>query len=257
MRMLLTGLLCLLAWSCNSQVEGYSDMQGLEKNRQKQAASNLVAYMSLETMFANKEVRALAEAAARGDLSRVDELVSSGVDVNSRGMLNATPLFWAMKNFSGFQKLLSLGADPNVIFDDGSNVIVWSVLHNDQRFLAAAIEHGGDVNLVSGERRETPIFKAVTPEGKHNLDLILEANAKIDFRRKNGDTPVMVAAALGQFDVVYKLIAAGASIDIENEFGKTLLDTIRLRRKTMAPGNELTEWMNRVIAVLEDRGYDV
>jgi len=50
----------------------------------------------------------------------------------------------------GFKALLKLGANPNVLFDDGGTVMHWAARMDSTEFLQAALEHGGDPNLRGG-----------------------------------------------------------------------------------------------------------
>lgn len=229
-------------------------MKSSQKTASKRKTQTLVAYMSLKTMFSDKKVRALAKAAGKGKVKKIEELVAQGVDVNSRGTSNATPLFWAMRNITGFQKLLELGADPNVVYDDGGSVIHWAVIHKDESFLKAALQHGGNPNLVAGKFNETPLYEAASPEGKSKAGLLLDAGADINARGGlSGETPIMVAAGLGQFDLVYELLERGADYTIKDNTGEDLLDVIASRKKTMDPNNELYRWMEKVIEWLNTK----
>lgn len=232
-------------------------MDESEKKANEKASKELVAFMSLETMFPDPQVQALAKAAGKGNLRKIEELVKQGVDVNARGTSNATPLFWAMHNIKGFEKLLELGADPNVVFDDGGTVMHWAVQHKDDEFLKAALKHGGNPNLKAGSMGETPLFDAVGYETKKKADLLLDAGADINAQNNHGATPILGAATLGQFDLVYKMLNRGADYSIENKNGYDLARMIAFRRRTMDPNNELTQWMHKVIAWLNERGVEI
>ena len=82
-------------------------LESSEKALHERQRKELVAYMSLETMFPDRQVRTLAQAAGKGKLQEMDELAAHGVDVNSVGTNGATLLFWALRsaNFDGFEKL--------------------------------------------------------------------------------------------------------------------------------------------------------
>lgn len=244
----------LLLMACMSCADIYSGMESADRATNEITRDELVAYMSLEIMFPDKQVRELAKAAGKGKLEIIDASIEKGVDVNARGKSNATPLFWAMNNIAGFERLLELGADPNVVFEDGSSVIHWAVGHKDSRFLMTSLDHGGNPDLVAGWFKETPIFEAMGPDNKNKIDILLNAGADINFQASYGNTPIMVAAELGQFDTVFKLLSRGADYTITMDNGDDLADVIRDRRKTMDPENELTRWMERVIEWLKDRG---
>lgn len=242
----------LLLLSGKAESGEFGNMESSQAAANQRASSTLVAYMSLEVMFPDEKVRLLADAAGKGDVELVGALAAKGIDVNSKGTNNATPLFWAMHNFKGYLKLLDLGADPNIIIEGGGSVIHWAVRNRDKRFLLEALKHGGNPNLVAGQFNETPLFKAAGPEGKDNADVLLDAGADINAQKLSGDTVIMVAAKLGQFDLVYKLLERGADFTITNKQGNNLLDIIEFRKRTMAQNNDLTQWMSKVITWLNE-----
>ena len=127
---IIAALVLLMNTGCSNSRHDI-DWKGLEESEKEwneRAKTEFIAFMSLETMFPDESVRALAKAAAKGRVGTVEELVDLGVDVNASGTKGATPLFWAMSNYNGFKKLLELGADPNVIFGNGGSIMhiaVW------------------------------------------------------------------------------------------------------------------------------------
>lgn len=158
-------LILSFALGCNASNEdlGINHMESSEKTFNEQQSKAVLAYMSLEDMFPDQQVRELAAAAGNGKIKHLEQLVSQGVSVNSRGLQNATPLFWAMKsdNAKGFQKLLELGADPNVVFGDGGTVMHWAARNENPEFLNLALQHGGNTELAAGQFMQTPIFETI------------------------------------------------------------------------------------------------
>lgn len=258
MRFLMLALCALASLACNAQNGLVDDMKSAEQAANERARKELVAYMSLETMFPDPQVRALAKASGKGDLNKIEALVQQGVDVDARGFRNATPLFWAMResNIKGFKKLLEFGADPNVVFDDGGTVMHWAVQHKSESFLKAALKHGGNPNLKAGQDNETPLFDAIG-EQSDKLDILLEAGADVNVQERYGFTPVLLAASRGRFDLVYKLLNHGADYRIETKSGHTLADIIADTRGRMDPNHELYQWMQKVIAWLKERGIHI
>lgn len=258
MRILLLVFCAVLPLGCNAQNGEMGDMKSAEQAANERARKELVAYMSLETMFPDPQVRALAEAAGNGQLQKIEALVEQGVDVNARGARNATPLFFAMRssNLEGFKKLLELGANPNVVFDDGGTVMHWAVQHKNEAFLKAALEHGGNPNLEAGQDNETPLFDTIG-EQSDKLDILLEAGADVNVQERYGFTPVILAAGRGRFDIVYKLLDHGADYRIKTKSGHDLADIIADTHERMDPSHEMYTWMQKVIARLEERGVHV
>jgi len=243
----------LIALACGAES---ADMSSAESAARERTSKNVLAYMTLETMFPDARVRSLASAAGEGDLAEVDRLVADGVNVNARGTRDATPLFWSLRDRSGFTKLLELGADPNVVFGDGGSVMHWAARAEDTDLLRAALRHGGDPNLVAGSFGSTPMFEAI---GRNNasIELLLDAGADIDAQSSNGDTAAMVAAGRGRFDVVYLLLSRGASYSVTNENGVTLADRVADKQGAMDPDHELARWLDKVVGWLREHGVEV
>ena len=68
-----------------------------------------------EKYFTDPKVVLLCKAIEAKDLKEIARLVASGVNVNAKGRGNMTPLLWAFPmGEEVFEKLLELGADPNI-----------------------------------------------------------------------------------------------------------------------------------------------
>jgi hypothetical protein len=55
-----------------------------QQRHNEQVKQTLVKFMPLETMLSDPQVRALAKAAGKGQLKKIDPLLAQGVDVNAR-----------------------------------------------------------------------------------------------------------------------------------------------------------------------------
>ena len=195
----------------------------------------------------DRQIRALARAARRGDVRTIDRLVNSGVDVNGKFDTNtpkilgvrtyATPLYWSMESYGpgpfgggptkrtgsarGFERLLQLGANPNVVlfndhnlknFSRESSVMHASVEHPNPKFLELALEYGGDPNvIVHGEFGGTPVHTAARWGNKEGLLMLLDAGGEMDALDIGGGSPVSSATAQGGFDLALMLLERGAS----------------------------------------------
>jgi ankyrin repeat protein len=216
--------------------------------------NRLLIQMDFEEMFDDEGVRSLAEAAGRGNIRRIDELVASGVNVNYVGGGGATPLLWGFKNYRGFNRLLELGANPNAVYQDGSTLMYWAVMHEDIRFLQAALAHGGDPNLRDRSYFQyTPLFTALS-KGQSKIDLLLKAGAEINAKDAFGGTPMMVAAGRGDFDVVAHLLSRGADPKLKDRAGDSLKSRINKLEGALIADSEREKWRQIVIQDLKRRG---
>lgn len=229
------------------------DNQKMESSQEKfnnKQSKEILAFMDLKTMFPNKDLRALAEAAGEGNTSLVNKLVMQGVDVNARGHRNATALFWAMKSKKGFSELLRLGADPNVVFDDGGSVLHWAARMSDSTYIRLALEHGGEPNLAAGEFQVSPIFKTLSGNIEDGipdtLKALIEYNADIEFKSKTGETVILNAASSDRFDICLYLLKKGADFKVKDNHGWDLKKIIEWRKKLLLPDSQQANWLYEV-----------
>jgi ankyrin repeat protein len=127
--------------------------------------------------------RALVDAADRGNLQRVRELLDAGADPNE-GVEGISPLYFAIKqdNFQVVQVLLDAGADPNqmtgVDADDRLPPLYLAIIEpsskeNRYAIILDLLDAGADPNfvLVHGDHRST-VLGIVTRQDE--LDLVRE-----------------------------------------------------------------------------------
>ena len=261
----------------------WAGMEEAERNFNEWNRRELLKFMSLESMFPEERLRALAAAAGRGDLKKVEKLVAHGVDVNARGYRKGTSLFWSLRkgSLSGFKKLLELGADPNTLLP-GTSVMHLAARRRNTGFLRAALDHGGDPNLLASEDGEPPIFETVglvtgwLGDDRESARLMLiEAGADINARSKPGEVPsefhntsphpgplgtlaagrtlLMVATALRRYDLVYELLTRGADYRPKDADGSDLAHRVA----AFPIGSQQERNKKRVVKWLSERGVDV
>ena len=235
------------------------EMDKAEKKYSENVSQTLVAFMSLETMFANERVRELAKAAGKGQIEKINQLVGEGVDVNSLGKSNATPLFWAMRDIDGFKRLLELGANPNILFDDGGSVMHWAAQHKNVAYLKLALEFGGDPNLGDIKLNESPLFEVITHNLNARVALLINAGADVNHRNWAGETVIFLAARMNQYELVYKMLDEyHADYNIANlKTGDTLAHSIAYSGEHIDPSFSQEKWRVKVIEWLNLRGIKI
>jgi hypothetical protein len=68
------------------------------------------------------------------------------------------------------------------------------------------------------------LMTAIVRRQSRSVDVILKMNVAVDFIDENGLSPLMLAAATGQADIVEKLLAAGARPDLPDAEGRCARD---------------------------------
>jgi hypothetical protein len=241
-------------------------------------ASAAVAAMKSSDYFEAGLQRSLAEAGQRGDAREIDRLLATGAAINFVGQERMTALMWTLLhlNKKGFEYLLQKGADPNVTMTpskltkegltDGSSATSLCARLEDPWYLRTVLKYGGDPNIVNPVRRDTPIFECITLSDRHRptqaqaridqIKMLIAAGANLEARNRYGNTPMIAAAWLIRYDIVYELLQAGADPKASTPpRGTTLLDEIPESR--IDPKSELYQWRTKVIDLLRSRGIEV
>lgn len=129
--------------------------------------------------------RGLHAAAARGDTTKIEQLVAAGADINLRDAYGRTPLHVATfaKQRAAVQTLIKAGADKGALENDRYDAITIAAVADDEETLRTLLSLG--------------------------------ASAQLTTSRYDG-TALIAAAHLGHDGVVRQLIAAGAPLDHVN-----------------------------------------
>lgn len=216
-----------------------------------------ILMMTPSELFQNLKLRQLAIAAQHGDVKKIDALIKQGADVNGKGKHGITPLFsaWEARNKVGYKALLDHGANPNVIWSDGYTLLNLIAGTDNPYYLKLALAHGANPNLVEPWSGDTPLFSAVTPDGKVNLPLLIKAGANLDFQERiTKETAAFKGADLNQFDAVYVLLQAGASCKLKAARGYTLREATNHSLRVTNHNSKLYRWAERVLQFLNKHG---
>jgi ankyrin repeat protein len=157
------------------------------------------------------DVGALSEAAARGDLQKMNLLLASGSELDERDKFGFTPLFYATRraNVEAVKFLLDRGADVNAFTISGGNV------------------HSLTEMLRQSSAREAEMYKEARAKKESTALTEIQAllNARqpdVNTRNGNGETVLHVSAAMGGFECGL-LISQGADVNARNKDGMTPL----------------------------------
>ena len=200
----------------------------------------------------------LHSAARGGNVGIIETLLSSGLDINSSTNCGTTPLMVAAAN--GHERavnlLLSKGADPHLkdfmegnllhaAADGGNTSIVKTMLYCDididskdkhsvtpllfavmkdhVEVVKYLLQQGADTSLTYGFTKRNALHIASQNGSVATIEMLLSYELKPDSRDGEGNTPLAIAAALGQIEAVNCLLEHGADPSLKGKFGWSLL----------------------------------
>jgi ankyrin len=197
-------------------------------------------------------------AAAAGDNSLAQVLLTKKPDIDKKNLDGKTPLFIAMQNNNeGLVKLLlKHGADLFAADADGSTPASIAPaamskiidehlksLENESLMLFAAVAEnnitkvkkllldGVKVNPVDKQTGNTPLFAAVANNFDEILLILAKSGGDVNHRNRLGNTPLMVAVATGDDNLIEMLISLGGNPNSQNINGETaLIWAVKLNR---------------------------
>ena len=217
-----------------------------------------IASLLATTAFADP----IHDAAASGNLARVQAELDKGVDVNeaNSGFWNLAPLHYAAGY--GYKELAELliaeGADVDAKTTTGGTPL-FNAAGNNKEIVELLIANGADVNaqVVPGphefnvgdtpldfsgtseiidlirkhggmtgvELRSgmTPLHQAARDGHKEIVEQLIDKGADVNAKRGDRRTPLHFAATSGHKEIVELLIAAGADVNAKNDWGWTPL----------------------------------
>ncbi len=253
-------LVVLIALAVVIAGAGVGAMGFLSNSHAKQEKPTL--YMTPSDLFQNRRLRQLAQAAQHGNAKKISGLIAQGVNVNGHGKYGIGPLFSAVQagNKLGFETLLNRGADPNNVWTNGHTLLnVIACCTHDPYFMEQALKHGANSNLVEPKTGMTPIMAAVTVSGKVNIPPLIRAGANLNHQIPSGKgSPLfpiagetaMMGATGDMFDVVYKLLEAGADYRLKDDRGWNLADYIKYSFRATVSSDQ-AHWRDKVIEFLK------
>jgi uncharacterized protein len=179
--------------------------------------------MDASLVYNNKQVAELATAAQDGDVARVLELATHGVDVNAKGDKGVNLLQWALlhKSAEGLDALLGAGANPALAADGGQTVLHFAALADDSQYLDVLLQHGVDVDTPNPETGETALASALYADREVQFRKLLAAGANPNHRDHAMNTPLHVAAKVNDPARALALLDAGADPKAVNSQGVT------------------------------------
>jgi ankyrin repeat protein len=218
-------------------------------------------------------VISLCRAIEKRDVAEIERVVKSGVNINTKGRGNMTPLLWAFPMGEGvFKKMLELGADPNVklterilpvAFEAGDSVtiacathdIIDGLLHDGyfrgvpmDNYLKLVLKYGGNPNIVDA-KGETPLFRlerSIPSKLPARIRLLLDAGADIDHRNWARRTPLL--SGVGEADYLLCLLRGGADYRLVGSNGLDFILVLERLKMPQGPHGQVRSALDREVA---------
>lgn len=183
----------------------------------------------------------VADAAMRGDVEYVRQLLRAGEDVNAAQGDGMTALHWAAEsgNAELAAMLLYAGANVGAVTRLGD----YTPLHVASRagrdvVVSVLLGAGADVDAGTSTGGVTSLHFGAASGNRAVVDALVRAGADVDIvETRRGQTALMFAASAGRTDVVRALMAAGADVSLTS----FVVDIPRVAAEDRAAGNVRNE----------------
>lgn len=177
-------------------------------------AGLVVVGLMLTTATVSMAQSEIADAAMRGDMDAVRELVDQSADVNATQGDGATAMHWAAYrgNVDLARTLIEAGADPSVANRNGSTPLWLASTNGDAAMIAVLLDAGADPNEPLPLGR-SPLMLTARTGNADAVAAMIAGGADVNARETaRGTTPLMWAADQGHTAIVELLIERGADI---------------------------------------------
>jgi len=212
----------------HSSSQGFNAIQMAAQRNSLDAAKYLIEQKAKITGYNSVFFNAVSYATVANHLEMLELLVKSGADINevSKESPWAGPLARLVTMFSPLdkktrlktiEKLLELGADPNVLHAQDMTAIMYAAKLGTSEGWKAAVEH---------------------------CELLIKSGAKVNLANTAGETALMLASQSGNSKLVSLLIKSGADVNAVNKVGDSALSYV----------NNASENKGEIVKALENAG---
>ena len=168
----------------------------------------------------------LMVAAAKGEEKTVDLLLSKGADPYLKNFIGRNLLHAAAEggNTSIVKSMLSCGINIDSKDDESSATpLIIAVKENHVEVMKYLLQKGADISLTTGSDKRNALHIASQYGSVAAIEMLLSYDLRPDSRDREGNTPLVCAAACGQIEAVNCLLKHGADPFLRGEHGWSLL----------------------------------
>lgn len=209
--------------------------------------------------FDDPRTLALLDAALAGDLKRAQSLVASGAkpqDEGPRQAVNRIDLLdyaIAAGQPQAVRVLVAVGADPERIHQGPGSAFLFA-MKLEKMDLYALLLDLRPVALLSKDTLEYLMFGAVRQPCRPCLELLLKRGVPIDFPDGAGETVLLTAMDVQDYELAEWILLQGASVKVETRGGGTPANAVEFFLKKFRPGTPTHDQVLRLKALMQARG---
>ncbi len=190
---------------------------------------------------------ALEYAVLTGRTALVELLLTAGADTTRRYRYNQTVLHLAAAR--GFPRILELLVNAHVSLNpvdvNGNTPLDEAVLHNQVDSLRFLIAHGADVKYTHPADGRGPVHEACIKGFSDVLPLLIDSGADPVRRDRSGQTPLDLALAYKNANVVGALLKLGSRVSESQAAAEEAMETAVLKGQL------------EIVRILWEGGFDI
>ncbi|KAM5354381.1 hypothetical protein ACJ41O_001030 [Fusarium nematophilum] len=187
-------------------------MRGIKCGFSEQFATLIVHMKARIDAIDNVGRSALHHSAASDVLEdeTLSVLINAGANLNLVDYNGQTPLHTAIQNgrWSAATRLVQAGADLEARLPEGKTALHLAIAMRNQEFTQVLVSRGANVDRKL--REHTPLTMAISSRCTPITAVLLDSGANPNLSSRNGNTPLLAAAATGHDETVRYLLANGA-----------------------------------------------
>ena len=178
--------------------------------------------------------RGLHAAAARGDVAKIERLVSTKAELNVRDAYGRTPLHVATfaKQSGAVRALIQAGADKSALENDRYDAVTIAAVADDEETLRTLLSLGASAKLMTSRYDGTALIAAAQLGNDGVVRQLIAAGAPLEHVNNLHWTATIEAIVLGNGGPRHQatlkaLVEAGANLQLTDRHGKTPLALAR------------------------------
>ncbi|XP_029870965.1 ankyrin repeat, SAM and basic leucine zipper domain-containing protein 1 [Aquila chrysaetos chrysaetos] len=189
----------------------------------------------LDQMLQADKNEALKKALFHGDVSLIEELLNSGISIESSFQFGWTPLMCAasVADFAVARLLLDRGANARFEIDKYTVLMAACTAHASEENVLKTVElllsRNADPNLTC-RRQMTPLMYAARKGYPRVVALLVAHGSHINAQDENGYSALIWAAQHGHKSVILKLLELGADKNLQTKDEKTAAELARINK---------------------------